>query len=117
MKFLRSLVRRRFAGEPVVVLRNVGHFQANRQSVLKLSIHCFLEIFFTSQYIAVIASCFRRCYKTYSFKKSETEEKSNSLNCLPNDFCVVCVWEGEIENSIIVLQCHWANKAAFLKAF
>ena len=45
MKFLRSLVRRRFAGEPVVALRNVGHFQANRQSALKLSIHCFLEIF------------------------------------------------------------------------
>ena len=37
MKFLPALVRRRFAGEPVVV----GHSQANRQSILKLSTHCF----------------------------------------------------------------------------
>ena len=34
----RALVRRRFSGEPVVV----GHSQANRQSILKLSTHCFL---------------------------------------------------------------------------
>ena len=34
----RALVRRRFSGEPVVV----GHSQANRQSVLKPSTHCFL---------------------------------------------------------------------------
>ena len=34
----RALVRRRFSGEPVVV----GHSQANRQSILKLSTHCFV---------------------------------------------------------------------------
>ena len=33
----RALVRRRFSGEPVLV----GHSQANRQSILKLSTHCF----------------------------------------------------------------------------
>ena len=33
-----ALVRRRFSGEPVVV----GHSQANKQSILKLSTHCFL---------------------------------------------------------------------------
>ena len=66
----RALVRRRFSGEPVVV----GHSQANRQSILKLSTHCFFVegYFLTSHYITVIVSCFRRCYKlTYSLKKFE----------------------------------------------
>ena len=66
----RALVRRRFSGEPVVV----GHSQANRQSILKLSTHCFFVegYFLTSQFMTVIASCFRRCYKlTYSLKKFE----------------------------------------------
>ena len=68
----RALVRRRFSGEPVVV----GHSQANRQSILKFSTHCFFVegYLLTSHYITVIVSCFRRCYKlimTYSLKKFE----------------------------------------------
>ena len=43
MKFLRALVRRRFAGEPVAV----GHSQANRQSILKLSTHFFCSGIFS----------------------------------------------------------------------
>ena len=69
---------------------------SGQQTINMLSIHCvFWEYFLTSQYITVIAPCFRRCYKTYSFKKSGAVEKSNNWNCLPNEFlrCVcVCMY-------------------------
>ena len=63
MKSLCALVRRRFTGEPVVV----GHSQANRQSILKLSAHCFFVegYFLTSHYIMI-----QKVFKlTYSLKK------------------------------------------------
>ena len=60
-----------------------------------------LQKLLSNQYITVIVSCLRRCYKSYSLKNGEME-KSINWNCLPNEFLhSVCVWE--FENYIMAL--------------
>ena len=112
----RALVRRRFSGEPVVV----GHSQANRQSILKLSTHCFfllLRDIFLRHTISLLSCHASEGVTNWLIPSKNLKYKNLKTRTICRmNFCIVCVCP-EFENSIVALRCHWANEADFrLKA-
>ena len=117
----RALVRRRFSGEPVVV----GHSQANRQSILKLSTHCFLlRDIFLRHTISLLSCHASEGVTNWLIPSKHLKYKNLKTRTICRiNFGIVCVCVcvcvcAEFDNSIIALRCHWANEADFrLKAF